>query len=435
MSLSDPRLSGYDGNYYATTLSAAERDLHWPALSGTVEAEVCVVGGGLAGMNTLLGLLERGVSAVLLEARRIGWGASGRNAGFVAKGYSAGEAVLAGKVGLEKAQALVTLTKDARKIIRRRIEQYGIDCAPVADGVLTVSWRDNPEKLQETIRRANHDFGLGFEFWPREKVRAHCKTEKYFDGIYSPHDFQMNPLKYLRGLARAAQERGGAIFEDSAVTTLAREGSGAWRIETAGGTVRAKNVVLCTSVYGQALDRRLAFSAIPVQTYIMVTAPMGEDVYAGSLNSPHAIYDTRFCSDYYRRLPEGRLLWGGRVGLFSHPDDIARALTEDILKVYPQLDGQVKPDFAWSGLLSYATHKMPLIGRLENGLWYNTGFGGHGLCPTTAGGELIAAALASNDPGWRHFDAFPRGFAGGPLGRYGALLVYLWWRLRDQMGV
>lgn len=429
----DTRIAGYDGNYYASTLTDAEAR-RYPALSGEVEAEVCVIGGGLAGVNTALGLKERGKNAVVLEAGRIGWGASGRNAGFVAKGYSAGESLLAGKVGLDRAQALVALTKDARKIIRRRMESYNIDCGPVIDGVLTVSWRDNPQKLQSYIAEANEDFGLGFEFWPREKVREHCRTERYFDGVYSPHDFQMNPLKYLHGLARAAADRGAQIFEDSRVTRLEKNGAH-WVVHTANGRVRARDVVLCCSVYGQPLDKRLAMSFIPVQTYIMVTAPVADDVYAQSINTRHAIYDTRFCSDYYRRLPEGRLLWGGRVGLFSHPEDIAQDLIGDALRVYPQLEGHLKPDFAWSGLLSYAPHKMPLIGRLEDGLWYNTGFGGHGLCPTTAGGEIIAAAIASGDEGWKAFNAFRLSFAGGPAGRYGAQLVYLWWKLRDRLGI
>ncbi|HEX2752620.1 MAG TPA: FAD-dependent oxidoreductase, partial [Alphaproteobacteria bacterium] len=262
-------ISGYDGNYYASTLT---ENHNWPQLSGVVEADVCVVGGGLAGVNTLLGLQERGKKAVLLEAGRIGWGASGRNAGFVAKGYAAGEATLLDKCGLEKAKSLVNLTKNARKLIRQRIIDEQIDCEPVIDGVLTVSWRDNPGKLVDAINRANDYFGLGFEFWSREQVREHCRTTKYYDGIYSPHDFQMNPLKYLRGLAHAAERKGGQIFEQSAVISKERIGT-EWHIKTAAGVVKAKDVVLSTAIYGEPLDQRLAYSAIPVQTYIMVTEP------------------------------------------------------------------------------------------------------------------------------------------------------------------
>lgn len=424
-------LSGYDGNYYASTLT---ENRTWPQLSGVVEADVCIVGGGLAGVNTLLGLQERGKKAVLLEAGRIGWGASGRNAGFVAKGYAAGEATLLGKCGIEKAKNLVNMTKNARKLIRKRMVDEQIDCEPVIDGVLTVSWRDNPGKLVDAINRANDYFGLGFEFWSREQVREHCRTAKYYDGIYSPHDFQMNPLKYLRGLAHAAERKGGQIFEQSTVTAKERVGS-EWHIKTASGVVKAKDVVLSTAIYGEPLDRRLAYSAIPVQTYIMVTEPIPEEAYAISINTRHALYDTRFCSDYYRRLPEGRLLWGGRVSLFAHPENIAEVMTADMMKIYPQLKGMVRPAYAWSGLLCYALHKMPLIGCLEEGLWYNTGFGGHGLAPTTVGGEIMAAAIASGDQGYRAFADFRLSYAGGKLGRYGAQAMYLWWKLRDALNI
>ena len=425
------RISGYDGNYYASTLT---EDRTWPALDRALEAEVCIVGGGLAGMNTLLGLRERGVDAVLLESSRIGWGASGRNAGFVAKGYAAGEGSLLGKYGKDKAKRLVTLTKNARGLIRERIAKYDIDCGPVVDGVLTVAWHDHPGQVVDAIRSANENFDLGFEFRSREEGREMCRTSRYHDGIFSPHDFQLNPLKLLRGLAAAADKLGGRIYEQSAVTSVTKDGA-AWLVKTAAGSVRAKHVVLSTSVYGEQVDKRLQFAAIPVQTYIMVTEPISEDAYAASLNTKHAIYDSRFCSDYYRRLPEGRLLWGGRVGLFAHPDNIAEAMTGDMLKVYPQLKGLVKPAFAWSGLLSYAAHKMPMIGMLEEGLWYNTGYGGHGLCPTTAGGEIMAAAIAAGDEGYHAFDDFRLSFTGGKAGRYGAQMVYLWWKLRDHLNI
>ncbi len=421
----------YVDNYYVRSLA---EDRHYPALNGTVETDVCVIGGGLAGINTALGLAERGKNVVLIESRRIGWGASGRNAGIVAKGYSAGEAGLARSQGLKDAQKLVSLTKNARKLIRKRIAEFNIDCGPVIDGVLTVSWRDKPEALRQYIAQANGNFDLGFEFWPRERVRSHCLTEKYFDGIFSPHDFQFNPLRYLRGLARVVAERGGKIFEGSAALKIQREG-GSWVVHTAAGKVKAQHVVLCCAIYMEGLDRRLENAAFPVQTYMMATAPVDEHILKSAINTRHAIYDTRFCSDYYRVLPDNRVLWGGRVGLWAHPQDIAGAMLHDMLKVYPQLAGHVTPEVSWSGMMCYAPHKMPQIGQLEPGYWYNTGFGGHGLCPTTAGGEMIAAAIAGDDKTYQAFAPFGLSYAGGRAGRYVAQMVYWWWRARDFMEI
>ncbi len=424
--------AGYIDTYYARTLRGEE---DYFALSGVEEADVCVIGGGLAGLNTALGLLERGKKVALIEQHRLGWGASGRNAGFVAKGYAAGEASLTKKLGLYRAQQLVSLTKNARKMIKKRIAELDIDCGPVIDGVLTVSWQDNPDAVRRYIDQANSDFDLGFEFWDRGRVREQCKTQRYFDGVFSPNDYQFNPLRYVQGLAQAVIKKGGKIFENSPAVKTYREGK-TWVTETPNGKIKSEHVVLCCAIYSKGLDRRLETSIIPVQTYITVTKPIDEKLLKESINTRYAIYDMRFCSDYYRVLPDNRVLWGGRVGLFAHPTDIAKELIEDMFKVYPQLRGHVEPEVSWAGELAYATHKMPQIGKMEDGYWYNTGFGGHGLCPTTAGGEVVAAAIAEGDTTYQQFQPFtvsPYGlsFAGGRLGRYVAQGVYLTWRMRD----
>ncbi|MBI1215873.1 MAG: FAD-dependent oxidoreductase [Alphaproteobacteria bacterium] len=419
---------GYiDHNYYVDTLQTAPRH---PVLGETVETDVCVVGGGLAGLNTALGLLERGQDAVVVEAKRIGWGASGRNAGFVAKGYSASEMSLLARLEKPHAQQLVTLTQNARKLIHSRIEKFNIDCGPLTPGVLTVSWKDNAREMRDYIDKANDVFHTGFEFWDREKVREHCKTQRYFDGVYSPQDYQFNPLRYLHGIAKVITEQGGRIFENSPAVKISRDGKG-WKVETKEGCVKAREVVLCCSIYIDGLDKRLANAAFPVQTYIMVTKPIDDALLEQSLNTLHAIYDMRFCSDYYRRVDGNRILWGGRVALWSRPDNIAGMMLGDLLKVYPQLKGHAAPDYYWSGLLCYAPHKMPQLGQIEPGYWYNTGFGGHGLAPTTACGEVVASAIAEGDETWRAFEPFGIGFAGGKSGRYVAQMVYWWWRARD----
>lgn len=421
----------YINSYYARHLT---EDAVYPVLQGTEEADVCIIGGGLAGINTALSLVERGQAVVLVEARRIGWGASGRNAGMVAKGYAAGEASLAKTLGLEKAQQMVSFTQNARKLIKKRIAYFNIDCGPVIDGVLTVSVRAKAEAMQQYINEANKNFGLGFEFWPQQKVREHCRTDRYFDGIFSPHDFQFNPLRYLRGLAGVVSGKGGQIFENSEVVRVVREGA-SWVVHTGGGRVKAQHVVMCGSIYMDGVDRRLENAVFSVQSYMMSTAPVDENILKQTINTPHAIYDTRFCSDYYRILPDNRILWGGRVGLWAHPKDIAAVMLKDMFKLYPQLEGHVTAEDAWSCMMCYAPHKMPQIGQLEPGYWYNTAFGGHGLCPTTAGGELIAAAIAEGDETYKAFQPFSLSYAGGKMGRYVAQMVYLWWRTRDYLDV
>lgn len=423
--------SGYIDTYYADTLG---RDKTYPKLPSQMNVDVCVVGGGFAGLNTALSLAERGKRVVVVESKRIGWGSSGRNAGFVAKGYAADEDYLLKKLGLEKARQIITLTQNARGLIRRRIERYNIDCGPVINGVMTASWRDNDAELKDYVKKSNDNFNTGFEFWPREKVREHCKTDKYYGAVYSDADYQFHPLRYVHGLAAALESKGGHVCENSPVTKIEKNGAG-WTVKTETGSVRCEHVVLAGSVYIDALDKKLKNASFPVQTYITVTKPMDESALEGSINTRHAISDMRFCSDYYRRLDGGRVLWGGRVALWSDPKDIAGMLLADMFKVYPQLKGVAEPEYAWSGLLAYAPHKMPQLGQIEPGYWYATGFGGHGISPTTVAGEVIASAIAGGDDTYKAFEPFGLGYAGGRMGRYVAQLVYWWWRARDHISV
>ncbi|MDD9899897.1 MAG: FAD-dependent oxidoreductase, partial [Alphaproteobacteria bacterium] len=301
--------SSYTDTFYLRDMGAPDP---YPVLQGTEEADVCIIGGGLAGLNTALGLLERGKSVVLVEQNRIAWGASGRAAGFVAKGFAAGQAALVKKLNLEKARELVNMTKSARALIKKRINDFNIECGPVRDGVLTVTWRDRPDEIQKYVDDANENFDLGFEYWTRDQVRAHCKTDKYYEGVYSKNDFQFNPLRYTHGLAAKVAQLGGKIFEESRATSIDRDGAG-WKVTTSNGVVKSQYVVSCGAIYANGLDKRLEYAAFPVRTYSMSTEPIDADVLKSAIDTPHAIYDMRFCSDYYRILPGNRLLWGGRV--------------------------------------------------------------------------------------------------------------------------
>jgi gamma-glutamylputrescine oxidase len=423
---------GYIETYYRDTVRGAHS---YAPVRGTVKADVCVIGGGLAGLNTALGLVQRGRTPVLLEGKRLGWGASGRNGGFVAKGYAADLMKLKKKLGPDHARALVDLTKEARALIRARVDQYDIPCGPLAPGVLTVSWRDNADAVKRAVDDLNATYDLGFEFWGRDRVRAQCHTQKYFDGVYSPGDFQFHPLTYVHGLARAIVAGGGSVHENSAATHISRLPGKRWRITTAhGAIIEADAVVLCCSIYIDGLEPRLRNACFPVRTYVMVTQPLAAEDLKNSIDTPHAIYDMRFASDYYRVLPDQRVMWGGRVSVGKDPARIAELLKGDMLKVYPQLAGKVETAYGWSGELCYAPHKMPQIGRLDDNYWYATGFGGHGLAPTTAGGEIVAAAIAAGDTRHELFKPFGLWYAGGALGPYVAQTVYWWWRARDYLG-
>ena len=419
----------YIDSYYRDSVSPG--DPRAP-LDGEIQTDVCVVGGGLAGLATALGLGERGVAAVVLEARRVGWGASGRNGGFVGSGFSLPPERLIARVGLDHARALYKLTQEAVALVRRRIARYRMDCGPIVEGGLNVSWFNDREAVLRARDFLAENFHEQREFWPREKLRAHLHSARYYDALYSDTRFQFHPLNYSRAMAGAAEAEGARVFEGSPVQRLARDGAD-WLVHTAGGRVRAATLVMACGGYIDGLQRRLSAAIVPVATYMIATAPVGEDRLRSAIEVPYAISDNRFASDYYRALGDTRILWGGRISARrSKPARLARFMLADLLKVYPQLEG-VRVESAWYGLMSYAVHKMPQIGQLSPGLWYAMGFGGSGLGTTTVAGELVASAIAENDDRYRLFAPFGLTPTGGVIGVGAAQLSYWSYQLRDGL--
>lgn len=413
--------------YYRATAPAGAR---YPALTGRSEAGTVIVGGGFAGLNTALGLAERGHrDVVLLEAHEVGHGASGRNGGFVFGGFSLGEASLLEHLGPERARRLYQGTVDAVERIRRRIGQYGIDCQATDAGVLWVNWFRDPEVLRRRQRLLAEHYGVQWEWVPRGQLREQVRSERYGDALFERNALHFNPLAYARGLAAAATEQGVRVHEDSPVVGLERDGAG-WRVRTTQGEVRAEKVVLACGGYLAGLHRRVDASVLPIATYVMVTEPLGARMDE-VLRTRAAIYDSRFAFDYYRPTPDGRLLWGGRISVRDRsPAEVERLLRADLARVFPQLAG-VRIEHAWSGLMSYARHEMPQIGEVEPGLWLGQAFGGHGVAPTTFAGELLASAITEGDTRWRELSRYGLVSACKPFGMLGAQLGYWWLQAKD----
>jgi len=421
------RHEGESLDYYAATLGEAP---DWPVLAGNADTEVCIVGGGFAGLNTALGLAERGKSdVVVLEARTPGFGASGRNGGFVFGGFSRSEESLLRELGPTRAPALYRGTTAAVELIRRRIVDYGIACDDTQAGVLWANWFADPSVLIDRQGLLRERFDVEWEWLPRDELRKRVFSARYHDALYESQGFHFHPLKYAQGIALAAAERGVAVHAGTPAISLQRSGQG-WRVATPQGYVQARHVVLACGGYLSGLDRRVDAGVMPIATYVMVTEPLGarmDDI----LRTRSAVYDTRFAFDYYRPLPDSRLLWGGRISVrHRSPSAVRDLLRSDMLKVFPQLDG-VGIDYAWSGLMSYARHQMPQIGQAEPGLWYAQAFGGHGVAPTTFAGEVLASAIAGGDARWREFADYGLVSAMKPVGYAAAQLSYWWAEFRD----
>jgi gamma-glutamylputrescine oxidase len=410
--------------------ASAQSDASFPAFSGRREASVCVVGAGFAGLNTALGLAERGIrDVVLLDSFAVGHGASGRNGGFVFGGFSRGEESLLAELGPERARSLYRGTQEAVDLIRRRIARHGIRCQSTDAGVLWANWFRDPAPLRARQRLLAEHFGVQWDWVPAAELAGQINTRRYGDALFERNALHFNPLDYARGLATLASGLGVAVHEHSPAVSLERDGAG-WRLRTPEGEVRARQVVLACGGYLAGLRREVDAGVLPIATYVMVTEPLGARLDE-AIRTRAAIYDSRFAFDYYRPLPDSRILWGGRISVRDRsPDAVKRLLYRDMMKVFPQLEG-VGIDYAWSGLMSYARHQMPQIGRVDEGLWLAQAFGGHGVAPTTLAGEVLAAAIAEDDPRWREFGAYGLVSAMKPAGFLGAQLSYWWYQARD----
>jgi len=422
-------MSSHIDSYYSRTLPD---DNEYPGLEGTIEADVCVIGGGLAGLATALGLAERGKKAVVLEARRIGWGASGRNGGFVLAGYSAHEKPLIKKVGKAQAQELYRISKKSGLLlVKERIKKYKIDCSPL-DGHLVASWYDTPDEVKAEVDFLRETFNENIEFWPREKLREICRTDKYYDGQFYADCFHMHPLRYALGVARAITAQGGRIFEKSAAVRVG-ENSDRKIVYTDKGSVKADHIVYCGSAYFNGLEKKLARSCLAIRSDVMVTEPVPAEKLAQAITRPYCIRDTRWADDYYRVLPDNRILWGGGCALGPAPADLKDRMLQGLLRIYPQLEG-TKAEVAWSGLMGFTVNKMPCFKKLREGVWACTNVGGQGLNVTTTGGEVIAAAIAEGDETYKLFERFGFEYTGGMLGPVVAQTVYRSWELKDWLG-
>lgn len=416
--------------YEATVTRAAGRSSAYAPLTGRRSVNVCIMGGGLAGLSTALGLAERGVADIaVLEAEQVGFGASGRNGGFVFGGYSLDCADLLKTLGPARARELYTLTTDAVDLMRKRIQRYRIDCDVTDAGVILANWFDEPARLDTQRRLMRDSFGVEWEPVAAAALASQLKTSRYHGGLFERNAFHFHPLKYVLGVADAAANAGVQIHEKSPVVRLQRDGAG-FVVHTPQGALEARHVVMAGGGYARNVYARVERAVLPIATYVMATEPLGARL-KDAMDTRAAVYDTRFAFDYYRPLPDTRILWGGRISVRNRaPDVIARLLQRDLLKVYPQLH-DVRVEYAWGGLMSYARHKMPQIGRSKDGVWYAVGFGGHGMAPTTVSGELLAAAISGERPVPDAFAAFGLTPTYGALGLAAAQLTYTAMQTRD----
>ena len=423
--MSDTDSKAYGNNWYAATmLDAAPR----PSLAFDLDVDVCVIGGGLAGLTTAREVARSGWSVVLLEAGRLAQSASGRNTGFVLPGFGADADKLIARVGFERTKDLWALSQAGLDYVRNAIRANGSAGIDPQSGWLYVSKKDNSDEFLGYVGLLG-ELGCEIEGWPTERVRAMLRSERYFYAVNYLRAFTIHPLNYALTLAAAAERDGARIFEHTPALSIDPTGVRK-RIVTPGARLRASHVVLCGNVQVGSLMPRLASTLVPVTTYVITTAPLGARL-AEAVGYRGAVSDTDLADNHYRVVGGDRLMLSGRSTAWARdPHRYVGALTADIKKTYPQL-GDVTVDYAWNGTLGITMHRMPQIGELGPGVWLASGFGGHGLNTTAMAGNIIARAIVAGDQTWRQFTPFELVWAGGVFGRLAAQLRVWIKRLRD----
>jgi len=418
-------------SYYAASANPAP--LRSPLL-GETTADVCVVGGGIAGCSTALHLAERGFKVVLLEGQRIAWGASGRSGGQAIFGFAAGQDKLEAQVGHDAARQMFDVSVEALDLLKDRVARHAIDC-DLHWGQMHVAIKPRHEtELKAWQEELAADYGYASLRWlGRDEIRGLLATERYLGGLYDTRSGHLHPLNYTLGLAAAAEAAGVRIFEGSEATRL--EHGDTVVVHAGRGRVRAKHVALCCNAYIDDLAPRLRSRIMPVGTYIVATEQLGHERIEALMRENVGVTDVNWVLDYFRRSADHRLLFGGRVSYSGlDPLNTERATRARMVKVFPQL-ADVKIAYAWGGYVDITMSRAPDFGRLAPNVCYLQGFSGHGIALTGMAGKLVAEAIAGQA---ERFDLFSRlehrDFPGGPLLRTPALvLAMLWFRLKDLL--
>jgi len=420
-------------SYYA---ASAHRAPDRPPLTGDIEADVCVVGGGIAGCTTALFLAERGYKVVLLEGHRIAYGASGRSGGQAIVGYACSQDKLVAQVGRDDARKMFDISAEALDLVKTLVAKHGIDC-DMHWGQLHAAIKPRQEAelrawQEELVSEYRY---TGTRWLDQAQLGAVLNTDRYIGALRDDRSGHLHPLNYTLGLAAAAAAAGAQIYEQSMVVGI--EHGATVRLRTASGaSLRARHVALCCNAFiDDRISKHLRDRIMPVGTYIIATEPLGQARIESLMHENVAVTDINFVLDYFRRSNDHRLLFGGRVS-YSGRDarNTAQATRERMLKVFPSL-AEAKIDFAWGGHVDITMSRAPDFGRLAPNVYYLQGFSGHGIALTGIAGQMVAETIAGQA---ERFDLFTqlkhRKFPGGPALRMpGLVLAMLWFRLKDLL--
>ncbi len=421
----------YPASYYAATATPLAE---FAPLKGEVRADVCIVGGGYTGLSAALHLAQKGRRVVLLEAHRVGFGASGRNGGQVGSGQRQDQDWLERSVGRDTAHRLWDLAQEAKGMVKSLIADHAMPVTFHA-GVAHVCATDAELRHVQTYSdRLRRDYGyLHNETLNRAEMRGVVRSDLYAGGVIDRDAGHIHPLNFAIGLAKAATDAGAQIFEGSEVHHI--EHGAKPVVQTAMGRVNCDQVILAGNGYLGNLDRKVAARVMPINNFIIATEPLGDrarDVLAQNI----AVADSKFVVNYWRLSDDSRLLFGGGESYGYRFPDIIKTVLKPMLEVYPQLRG-TKIDYAWGGTLAITTNRMPYFARPAPNVLAASSCSGHGVALSTLAGRILAEAVAAQSDRFDLMAAIPQmRFPGGVAGRWPLLVLAMtWYSMRDRLGL
>jgi gamma-glutamylputrescine oxidase len=411
-------------SWYAATARGAHPR---PVLQESLRADVCVIGAGYTGVSAALHLAERGYTVVVLEAARIGWGASGRNGGELFVGQRKHQHELEAMFGAARARQLWDLGLEAVDLVCERVRRHDIQCDLRPGVVVAAAKRSHVPDLRRNLDNLGARYGYArMEYLDPERTAALIGTRRYHGALLDRGSYHLHALNLCLGMAAAAEAAGARFFEQSAVLSYTRAAPAV--VRTAAGDVRADHVVLACNGYLERLEPRIAGHALPINNYVAVTEPLGESGARAILAQDVSVSDTKFVVYYWRMTSDHRLLFGGGENYSPRfPADIPAFVRPHLEKVYPQLRG-VRLDHAWGGTLAVTMKRLPHFGRLTPNVFFAQGYSGQGVALANLAGKLIAEAVAGTAERFDVMASLPTpAFPGGVWLRYPALVLGMFW--------
>lgn len=425
------RAGEYPASYYAATRAPLAA---FAPLRGAARADVCVVGAGYTGLSAALHLAQRGYSVIVLEAQRVGFGASGRNGGQVGSGQRNDQDALERVAGHENARRLWDLAQEAKALVKSLIHDHDM---PVTfrHGIAHACWTDGQARhAQDYADRLQRDYGYDqIEHMSRADMARLIPSGVFKGGDIDRGAGHVHPLNYAIGLARAAASAGACLYEQSEVTGITRGPKPV--VTTSGGSVTCDHVILAANGYLGGLDPQVAARVMPINNFILATEPLGDRV-AEVLAEPVAVADTRFVVNYWRLSDDNRLLFGGGESYGWRFPDIVKTVRPAMLGVYPALK-DVAIDYAWGGTLAITLTRNPCFLRVAPNILSASGYSGHGVAMATLAGRILSEMVAGQSERFDLMASLPTPrFPGGTALRWPLLVTAMtWYSLRDKLGL